>query len=259
MGARFISAVALYGPKTGAARSFLTGVQGLIAEQVGDGFAPYTLEQVHATLIALNAMRDPDTGAVVNEYFLTLTGAPREMDLPRVMDILTARFRDPLRVRFGGFARDQAAPFTSRGQSLYERGFSVTGRAFVLVGWPVESFGGPARPLDELRREMNGAGLLHRYQPLATDRDNDLHMVVGHCLDASASAGAVASAEAVAAGETVERAVGTVREWLAAHPVELEIGLGDVKIVAADSHTLAPPLYVSGIPADLAVVRSLQL
>jgi len=244
MGARFISAVALYGPKTGAARSFLTGVQGLIAEQVGDGFAPYTLEQVHATLIALNAVRDPDSGAIVNEYFLTLTGTPREMDLPRVMEILAARFRDPLRVRFGGFARGEAAPFTSRGQSLYERGFSAAGRAFVLVGWPVESFGGPARPLDELRREMNGAGLLHRYQPLATDRDNDLHLVVGHCLDASA--------------EAVKRAVGTMREWLAAHPVELEIGLGDVKIVAAGSHTLAPPLYVSGIPADLAVVRSLQ-
>jgi hypothetical protein len=28
------------------------------------------------------------------------------------------------------------------------------------------------------------------------------------------------------------------------------IGLADVTVVAADSHTLAPPLFVSGIPAD---------
>jgi hypothetical protein len=41
---------------------------------------------------------------------------------------------------------------------------------------------------------------------------------------------------------------------LAAGPADLAIGLADVKIVAADSHTLAPPLYVSGIPADEASV-----
>jgi hypothetical protein len=244
MAARFISAVALYGPKTGAARSFLAGVQALIAEHLGAAFRPYTLEQVHGTLIALNAARDPDTGAIVNEYFLTLTGARREMDLPRVMDILAARFADPLRVRFGGFARDQEVPFASRGQHLFDRGFSGQGNAFVLVGWPVSSLAGPARPLDELRREMNEAGLLHRYQAHATDRDNDLHMVVGH--------------HAGVAADALERAVRAVRERLAAHPVELDIGIGDVKIVAADSHTLAPPLFVSGIPADVGVVRSLQ-
>jgi hypothetical protein len=238
---RFISAVAFYGPKTGRLRELVTGVQALIAEHVGAGFRPYTLDQVHATLIALNGVRAG--GTVVNEYLLEHTGVRREMDLPRVMDILARRFAVPLRVRIGGFRPGQAVPFTSRGQHLAERAFSVQGEAFVLVGWPTESIFGAGRPLDELRREMNAAGALHRYHARPADVDNDLHLVVGH--HAGAPVGALA------------RATAAVRDRLAADPADLAIGLADVKIVAADSHTLAPPLYVSGVPAAAADVLAL--
>ena len=139
---RFISAVAFYGPKTGRLRELLVGVQALIAEQVGDDFRPYTLEQAHATLIALNGVRDG--GTLVNEYMLELAGRRREMDLPRVMDILARRFATPLRVRIGGFRPGQAVPFTSRGQHPAQRSFSVQDRAFVLVGWPAGSLDGAA-------------------------------------------------------------------------------------------------------------------
>ena len=241
VGSRFISAVAFYGPKTGRLRELLTGVQALIAEHVGAGFRPYTLEQVHATLIALNGVRAG--GMIVNEYLLEHAGVRREMDLPRVMDILARRFAVPLRVRIGGFRPDQAIPFTSRGQHLAERTFSVQGEAFVLAGWPADSLAGAGLALDELRREMNAAGVLHRYHARPADVDNDLHLVVGH--HAGAPAGALA------------RATAAVRDKLAADPADLAIGLCDVKIVAADSHTLAPPLYVSGVPAAAAEVLAL--
>jgi len=247
MGSRFVSAVAFYGPKTGALREVLAGVQALIAEHVGDDFRPYTLEQVHATLIALDGVRDPGTGAIVNAYLLGHAGAQQEMDLPRVMDILTRRFAVPMRVRIGGFRPDQEAPFTSRGQHLAERTFSVRDKAFVLMGWPTASLAGAGRsqePLDELRREMNEANVLHKYHVRATDVDNDLHLVVGH------HAGAPAAALA--------RATAAVRDKLAAGPVDLAIGLADIKIVAADSHTLAPPLYVGDIPADEAALLALM-
>jgi len=236
VGSRFISAVAFYGPKTGRLREFLTGVQALIAEHVGGDFRPYTLEQAHATLITLNGVREG--GPIVNEYMLERTGERREMDLPRVMDILARRFATPLRVRIGGFRPEQAVPFTSRGQHLAERTFSVQGEAFVLVGWPADSLAGvegSGMPLDELRREMNAAGVLHRYHSRPADVDNDLHLVVGH--HAGAPAGALA------------RATAAVRGKLAADPADLAIGLSDVTIVAAYSHTLTPPLYVSGVPA----------
>jgi len=241
MRSRFISAVAFYGPKSGRLRELLTGVQALIAEHVGGDFRPYTLEQVHATLIALNGVREG--GTVVNEYLLEHAGVRREMDLPRVMDILARRFAVPLRVRIGGFRPDQAIPFTSRGRHLAERTFSVPGEAFVLMGWPADSLSGAARPLDELRREMNAAGVLHRYHARADDVDNDMHLVVGH--HAGAPAGALA------------RATAAVRDKLAADPADLAIALSDVKIVAADSRTLAPPLYVSGVPADEAILLEL--
>ena len=242
MGSRFVSAVAFYGPKTGRLRELLTGVQALIAEHVGAGFRPYTLEQVHATLIALNGVREG--GTIVNEYLLEHAGVRREMDLPRVMDILDGRFAVPLRVRIGGFRPGQPIPFTSRGQHLAERAFSTQGEAFVLVGWPADSLAGAARPLDELRRAMNAAGVLHRYHARPADVDNDLHLVVGH--HAGAPAGALA------------RATAAVRDKLAADPADLAIALSDITIVAADSHTLAPPLYVSGIPAPAAEVLALM-
>jgi hypothetical protein len=164
------------------------------------------------------------------------------MDLPRVMDILTRAVS--LRVRIGGFRPDQEAPFTSRGQHLAERTFSVQDRAFVLVGWPADSLAGAARPLDDLRREMNAANVLHRYHVRAADVDNDLHLVVGH--HAGAPPGALA------------RATAAVRDKLAADPVDLAIGLADIKIVAADSHTLAPPLYIGDIPAAEAALLALM-
>ena len=54
------------------------------------------------------------------------------------------------------------------------------------------------------------------------------------------------------------RATAAVRDKLAADPVDLAIGLTDIKIVAADSHTLAPPLYVGDIPAAEAPLLALM-
>jgi hypothetical protein len=236
--------VAFYGPKAGPLRELLAGVQAMIAAEIGPAFLPYSLEQIHATLIALDGDRDTGTGTVVNTFYLIHQGRRVEMNLPQAMDILLRRFQHPLQVRLGGFAAGQQVPFTSRGWHLFDRAFSVQGNAFVLVGWPVASLTGPDTPLDDLRREMNEANVLHRYHPSEGAADNDLHLVVGHHADAPA--GALARAEA------------TVRDQLAAHPVEFGIGIGDIKVVASDSRTMAPPLYVSDIPADPEAVLALM-
>jgi len=245
MTSRFISAVALYGPKANPLRDFLASVQSVIAEHVGDGFLPYSLDQIHATLIALNGVPDPETGAIVNEYYLEHTGVGLEMDIQRAMRILNAHLERPLQVRIGGHGRHQAVPFVSRGQHLFERAFSVQGNAFVLIGWPVAALTGPDRPLNKLRRDMNAANVLHRYHRREADVDDDFYLVIGHHADASANA--------------LDRAVGAVREKLTANPVDLKIGPGEVKIVAAGSHTMAPPLFVSDIPVDEATLRKLML
>jgi hypothetical protein len=163
------------------------------------------------------------------------------LDLDQAMRILGRHFERPLRIRIGGYRRDEAVPFLSRGQHLFERTFSVQGSAFVLIGWPI----GPGRPLDRLRRDMNAANVLHRYHKDTDDIDDDFYLVVGH------QAGAPAAA--------AERAVGAIRDKLAADPVEFEVGIGDVKIVAADSHTLVAPLFVGTIPVEAATLRTIQI
>ena len=243
MGSRFISAVAFYGPKTGRLRQFLAGVQALIAEQVGGEFRPYTLDQVHATLIALNGVREG--GTIVNEYLLELAGERREMDLPRVMDILARRFATPLRVRIGGFRPGQEIP-SPAADSIWPNGPSRC-KARRSCWWDRRPTLGRRRRVGPTVRAAPGderGGGLHRYHARPGDVDNDLHLVVGHHDGAPAAA--------------LARATAAVRDKLAADPADLTIGLSDVTIVAADSHTLAPPVYVSGIPAAAADVLALM-
>src|SRR5579875_1058110 len=241
---RIVTAVALYGRKTGALRSFLAEVQSLIAGHLGEHFRPYSLEQIHATLIILTGVTDPRTGALVNRRRLEQAGIAREMDLALAMRILTGHLRRPIRVRIGGWQPGQHAPFRSRGRHPYERSFSVQNGAFVLVGWPVAALAGPERPLDRLRRDMSAAGVFHRYHTGGSDTDDDLHLVVGHHHGAPPG--------------DLDRAVRAVREWLAGHPVELGIGRADVKVVAADSPGLMPARFAAGIPVDEATLRGLM-
>ena len=225
----------------------LAGVQALITERAGDAFLPYSMEQIHATLIAFNGVRDPDGGgAIVNEYYLEHTGVRRTMDVDLAMRVLAERFGRPLPIRVGGYRAGDEVPFRSRGQHLYERTFSVQASpgqqgAFVLVGWPTEA----GLPLHRLRRDLNAAGLLHRYHARDDDVDGDMHIVVGHHRGASDAA--------------LRGAVVAVREALAAGPVSFDIGLGDVKVVAADNHRLAPPLYVGSVPVDASTVLGLAV
>ena len=127
---RFISAVAFYGPKTGRLRELLVGVQALIAEEVGDDFRPYTLEQAHATLIALNGVREG--GTIVNEYLLEHAGERREMDLPQVMDILARRLA----------AQDRRVP-AGAGGPVHQPG-PAFGRTGLLGAGPSVRAGGMA-------------------------------------------------------------------------------------------------------------------
>jgi hypothetical protein len=236
--------VALYGPKAEPVGGLLARVQALVAEHIGDAFLPYSPDQIHATLIAFNGVRDPDSGAIVNEYFLAHADARRTMDIDLAMRILSERFVRPLPVRVGGYRPDDEVPFRSRDQHLYQRTFSAQGSAFVLVGWPLSASSLPDRlPLDKLRRDLNQAGLLHRYHADHDDIDGDMHLVVGHHRGAAPAA--------------LADAVTAVREELAGHPVEFGIAGGDVKVVAADNHTLAPPLFVSPVPASASAVLAL--
>jgi hypothetical protein len=236
MGRRWVSAVALYGPKTGEVRDLLESVQATLARQLGAAFLPYGLEQIHGTLIGLNAVREPATGALLSQYYLEHRGTRCVVDFEGVLQILEERFSRPLAIRIGGIGPGDDLGFTSQGMHLHERTFSARNGALVLMGWPVSTLtsDGAQRPLDDLRRNMNDANVLHRYHATATDVDNDFYLVLGHYADAAESM--LAEAER------------TVRRDLERHPVDVRVGRGQVRIVASDSPTLAPARFAGQLP-----------
>jgi hypothetical protein len=243
--AEFITAVALYGTKEGPFKELLQAVQGMLRKQLGNEFRPYTLDQIHSTLIRLDWLTDSQSGFIVNTRYQEMTGSGAPMAPDQAMDILQSSLKSPHRIRVGGFRSDGQATFGSRGMHPYERMFSLQGQAFVLVGWPVAtiSSGISEKPLDDLRRNMNDANILHWYHESDTGIDNDFHLVVGHCVDRSP----------VETGAVVRE----VREYLAEHPVEIDIGIRQVAIITSDSPTLLPAHFIGRIPDDLAEIMGL--
>lgn len=199
-------------------------------------FHPYTLDQIHSTLIRLDGRIHLETGRLVNQHYLELTGVPRAIGHAKALEILTAHFATPLRVRIGGFRPNESAKFSSRGQPPYERMFSAQDGSLVLVGWPETTVmnGVSRKPLDDLRREMNEANILHWYHESWTDVDNDFHLVIGRYNAVSRHK----------ANETVR----DVSRYLSQHLTLIEVGLNEVAVVAADSPTLAPARLVSRLP-----------
>jgi hypothetical protein len=242
---RLVTAVALYGPKAGEFRHLLETVQGICGQWLGDAFRPYTLEQIHGTVIRLDGMAGPAGGPPVNQRWLERTGRGQAMDLARALDILAAGLTPPVRIQVGGFDPGVPAAFTSRGQLPCERMFSAQGKALVLVGWPVSTVrhGLSQRPLDDLRHRMADAGVWHWYHDSPQDVDNDLHLVVGHCDGAPAG--------------RINGAVGAVCDHLAGHPVEVDVGADQITIIASDSPTLTPATFAARLPADPAAVEGL--
>jgi hypothetical protein len=245
--AELITAVALYGTKTGDLKILLETVQALVSERLRDRFRPYTLDQIHGTVIRLDGVADAQAGLIVNLRYLEVTGIPRAMDHARALEILATHLIPPLSIRLGGYGLGTAATFSSRGQHPHERMFSLQGDAFVLVGWPVSTVanGSAPGPLDDLRRAMNDANIVHWYHRSSTDIDNDLHLVIGHHNGASQR-------------ETKE-AVSAVGTYLARHPVQVEVGVDQIAIIAADSPTLAPARFIGRLPIDSADIVNLYL
>jgi hypothetical protein len=243
---RLVTAVSLYGRKEGPLLDLLESVQATLAQRLRGSFRPYSLEQIHGTLIILSGRADDQVpGAVIGQYFLEHRGERRVIDVERALQILQTLLAQPIRIRVGGFGPSVPGPFTSQGRPLAERSFSARGDALVLMGWPASSLadGGRSRPLDALRREMAEAGVLHKYHVRPADVDNDFHLVVGHYAGAPAA--------------LVAAAVDAVRADLAGRSVEFDVGLDQVKILATNSTDLAAPWFSSGLPVAPDVIAGL--
>lgn len=235
---KVIAAVALYGLKTRPLRELLCAVQEVLHELLGDTFRPYSLEQTHSTLVRLDWFTDSQSGLTVNKRYYDVVGSARPMAPGQALEILCSHLEPPLHIRFGGHQPNGLETFSSRGMSPYQRMFSVQGQACVLVGWPLPTVvhGISRKPLDDLRRKMNDANIMHYYHESLTDIDNDFHIVVGHHSDAPPA--------------TISAAVEAVRSYLVKHPAEINVGIQQATIITSDTPTLMPAYFIGRIPED---------
>lgn len=238
MDGRFVTIVSFYGSKSRSFAQLLQSIREILHRELGDKFLPYTTEQIHGTLIALDTAIDLRSGLLVHKHYRDVTHITSPVDSRQAIEIIRDYLNPPCRIRFGGYQSNSDTTFLSRGAHPYERMFSAQGRAFTLLGWPVSTVvdGSTSRPLDNLRRAMNKAGIMHNYHKSMTDIDNDLYLVIGHHDDASA--------------DRLSSAVHEVRTYLKDHPIEINLGIDQVSVIVSDSPTLAPAKFIGKIPAD---------
>lgn len=211
-----LTLVVHYGAKPAPLAGLLGSLVGLIDQRWGKAFEPYSLGQMHATLIGLEAERVD--GVRVNRWFWTHRGQRRVADPERIAALVQAPGRLPFRVQFGGFRADGAYPFTSRGQHPHERTFQLQDSQVVLMGWP-EHDGGFPRTLAELRHGFEAANLLHKYHAAPQDDDNDLFLVLGHL-------------DRTRLGADPEVGAAEVREYLALNPTWVDVDRDALQLVA---------------------------
>lgn len=171
-----LTLVAFYGHKPKSLADFIRWCQSLLAAHIPTGFNPYSVNQVHATIVALEGVRRGKQ--ILNANFLRL-GQARPMDLVGALESVRRAAQLPCRIRIGGFDPGERYPFQSFGQHPYRRSFELqSSNAAVVIGWP-EIQGRFPNVLDNLRRELNRYNVLHKYHATEQAIDNDLFFVLG--------------------------------------------------------------------------------
>lgn len=210
--------VAWYGALPDALGRLVGDVQARAAATLGEAFVARDPGQVHATLIGLERAPDP-------------------FDPEPLAAHLCAMLAQPRTVRFGGFTPSDRR-LLSRGATLHDRGFFVSGDKVVLVGWPWAA-AGPRADLADIRAGCAAFGVTHRY---GAD-DPDAYLVVGD----------VAPGVPPASVSSLET---SVRRELAASATHVPLSAADLALVTYANPALPRestswrPLFRIGVPRD---------
>lgn len=130
-----VTLVAYYGKKPSAIEALIRSLQEELNHRLRSAFEPYEVDQVHATIIGLEALREGSE--IVNVNSQELRGERRPMNWAKILNFIDTTSRLPFEVQIGGFSPAAAYPFTSRTEHPYFRSFSLQGAIAVAMGWPV--------------------------------------------------------------------------------------------------------------------------
>jgi hypothetical protein len=163
--------------KPAALGEFLTDVQHRLRRHLADTFRPRPIDEVHATIIGLDAFGALTSGDEFSEIRKPSTDRP---DIAGLCEYLASEVESrSMTMQIGGFANADLV-ITSLGARLWQRTLSAYDDKVVLMGWPVDHQGSPNNSLDALRRGAQRFGFVHRYHKRVSDTDPDMYMVIGN-------------------------------------------------------------------------------
>jgi hypothetical protein len=218
-----LTLVSHYGAKPPAFARLLEQLLGILRARLGNNFHPYTLEQVHGTIVGLEGTR---TGAGVrNENLFRLRGEERPIDFAALLDFVRNKF-PTLHIQVGAFPRERDFGFLSQCEHPFFRSSSIRNGIAVAMGWPMNARRA-SNALDDVRRAFLQCGVLHKWHQRPDAIDNDFFFVLGRVADAPPESCAAAEA--------------ALREELAAMPpLLLPVSSDHLSFVAYDDPQLPP-------------------
>ncbi len=225
-----LSLVGFYGDKPGQLINLIQKLQTCLTNQlIKNKFVPYQLEQVHGTIIGCEGYKT-EVG-VIDKWFYERREETRYIDFPGLVNYLQNRVDFPLNIRFGGCDRHTDYNFLSRNQHLYERSFQLQPAENqtipVLIGWSWSN-NSVSLAVDNLRRDLQQFGLLHKYHTTPDDIDNDFYLRLG-TINANLSA------------EDIETVAKDVRNWLETQtPLYIPITINDLAFAQYQDLLLTP-------------------
>jgi hypothetical protein len=226
LGKMDVTLVAYYGDKPPQIAELIQDTISELRNMLGSGFCPYSLKQVHGTIIGLEGLRMGKY--IINTNYAELRDETRSMDLNTALQILKDESLLPFDVTIGGFSNGGQYSFTSRGVVPYLRSFSLQGRYAVAMGWPYSN-GKYSQSIDKLRHAFNSANILHKYHASPDSEDNDFFFVLGNIVKKNADV------------IRLEDAQSHLRSFLAAYkPVRVPISRDYLRVVAYIDTKLPP-------------------
>lgn len=215
--------VSHYGHKSGKLAWLLKCIQAELLSLLSTAFTPYSLEQIHATIIGLEGWRT--NGKIENLNYRNSGQLNRFVDPCELLNFLRSPGIPSFDVQIGGYNESINYQFLSQGIHPYFRTFSIQGSIAVAMGWPYDRSG----ILDYIRRSFNQVHVLHKWHTADSDVDNDFFFVLGRMN------------LKLITGDDIVRAEQSMRKYMAnLNPVTIEVSRSTINLVCYENTQLPP-------------------
>ena len=224
-----VSLVAFYGDKPIQLINLIDKLQKKLGkyELLKDKFIPYQMEQVHATILGCEGLRNSQ--GIISQWLFERRGQEKYINFADLSNYLQ-QLDLSLTICFGGYDRDRDYNFLSRDLFLYERSFQLLPAGDltipVLIGWSWQN-NSVTLAIDKLRRSFQQFNLLHKYHATTEAIDNDFYLRLG-------------TINALLSVEEIEAIANEIRVLLAASTVYIPLRSKDLAFVRYQDLQLTP-------------------